>query len=403
MKTTGSTMEDVDRVESDFSLLESVSEDLIRRHRKILGTTSTWARRVGEERHRLANALTEKHRLASALDSVLENLDAGVVLLSESGEVMAENHEARRLNVVKVLDRLEPQSSGTIRVPTAEGGEQRWLVRRRDLSLSENASAELIVVHDATELLELKERAARRSRLEAMGRMAAEIAHEVRNPLGSLELLTSMLVDDLEPSSQAKAQAAEILVEVRRLSAIVSRLLAGVRESRPRYGEVDLCALVEAIVDFVRPMADAATVRIEVIFGSAVRGCEEGRAQLDGQQVRQAMLNLLRNALDHSPPEGTIRVVVQSEEHHLAVSVEDQGPGIPVEMRRKVTEPFVSTRDLGTGLGLSVVTRVVDSHGGRLVVDQSDLGGAALTMILPRRRGGTVARVEGGDKGAHGR
>ena len=140
-----------------------------------------------------------------------------------------------------------------------------------------------------------------------------------------------------------------------------------------------------------------------MIFGSAVRGGEEGRAQLDGQQVRQAMLNLLRNALDHSPPEGTIRVVVRSEEHHLAVSVEDQGPGIPVEMRRKVTEPFVSTRDLGTGLGLSVVTRVVDSHGGRLVVDQSDLGGAALTMILPRRCGGTVARVEGGDKGAHGR
>lgn len=231
--------------------------------------------------------------------------------------------------------------------------------------------------------LRLTERdALRAEQLAWVGQMAAGLAHEVRNPLMAIKLLVQATLER-RGGGVFKPRDLEVLEEeILRLEQIVSGFLDFARPPRPDPRPVDVLDLAERAAAGVRARAELQNVqvRVEAAAGPTV-------ASADPNQVRQVLFNLLFNALDAQPQGGhvTVRVGLDprlADTPELLVTVEDGGPGLPAELAERVFEPFVSTKESGLGLGLSICRRIAETHGGGLTVAWSDRG-AAFTLRLP--------------------
>jgi signal transduction histidine kinase len=358
-------------------------EDLQRR-------TGELARQVTEAGQRLKRAIQEKDRLSRLLNAVLENLEAGVILLGAGGRLMAHNGAARQMGAVvrdpagawrllADLDGVRATAGGASLRPHGLHG-PAWEVRVRPVAMPDGSTGQVLLVQDVTELLRLQELSHRQSRLEGLGRMAAELAHEVRNPLGSLELFSSLLVEELDERPDARELAEQILLGVRRLSGTVTHLLARVRGGTLRREAIDVGPLLREVLTAMAPIALARGVELVApADGEAIA------ASLDGEGVRQALLNLVGNALDATPAGGTVRLDVRRSGSRIEIDVTDSGPGVPEDLRERIFEPFFSTRGDGTGLGLALVERVAMAHGGSAVVLEGEGGGALFRLSLPDR------------------
>jgi len=246
----------------------------------------------------------------------------------------------------------------------------------------------------------------RRAReLAALGEMAAGIAHEIRNPLGSIRLYAGMLEQDLEDRPQERQVAGKIAGAVKGLDHIVSDVLSFAREVRITPASVDAGALFDRAADTCRDRIDSAGAVVEVT------GAGEGAIDCDGDLLHQALTNLIRNAADavaENPAARARRIGLEASVmgDEVSLAVEDSGPGMPEDVRQRMFNPFFTTRKAGTGLGLAIVHRIVDAHGGRIDVSDGALGGARVAMVLPRHTqtqtpgdGGTRPdRSHGGDR-----
>lgn len=266
------------------------------------------------------------------------------------------------------------------------------------------ASAGLEVAHRALqgevgrlqeELRETRSQLDRARELAALGEMAAGIAHEVRNPLGSIRLYAQALVSDLGDRPAECDVAGKIVRSVDRLNAVVGDVLAFSREMRIEGEAVDVSVfLTESLDGIIESMAERG-VRVDVDHAGAVGEL----ALMDGSLAAQALLNIVRNACDAAGEcgEREARVCVGvarsrwrtadgDSREMVGVRVEDSGEGIPEDVRKRVFNPFFTTRETGTGLGLAIVHRIMDASGGRVVIEDSpsSLGGAAVRLEWPR-------------------
>lgn len=224
------------------------------------------------------------------------------------------------------------------------------------------------------------EELARRKRLAALGEMAAGVAHEVRNPLGGILLCASMLKADVAGAPKARKLAEQIVVASRRLEQIVSDILAFAGDGARQQRAVDLRALVTNVLTLLAPASEAAGCVVTM-------HCDEGAGQLRGDetQLQRAVLNVMANAIDAA--RSRVWLEVQRVQAAVRICVADDGGGVPADSRDRVFDPFFTTKDSGTGLGLAIVHRVMEWHGGRVVIGDREGGGAEFTLILPADRG----------------
>jgi signal transduction histidine kinase len=222
----------------------------------------------------------------------------------------------------------------------------------------------------------------RAERLAAVGRISAQITHEVRNPLNAIGLNAELLAEELEAhpglAPEARALCAAISSEVDRLNAVTEEYLRFARPPRQAVGRQDLSELCGALLDFLAPELAAARleVRRELPAGlPPVRG-DEG-------QLRAVLLNLVRNAREAMAGGGTLTVTARRSGDAVEVEVRDSGGGIPVEDLSRIFDPFFSTKERGTGLGLAFVQQVVQEHGGTVGCDSAVGRGTAFTLRLP--------------------
>ncbi|MCS6912903.1 MAG: ATP-binding protein [Myxococcota bacterium] len=235
----------------------------------------------------------------------------------------------------------------------------------------------------ATALEEREQRLRRSEQLAAIGKMAAQIAHEVRNPLSSIGLNAEQLTDEVPPGSEAQALSRAIVREVDRLTQITEQYLRLARLPEPRLEPGDASEVVRSLLDFVAGELEGRGVQLEVAL-------EQGLPEvlIDENQLRQALLNLVRNAAEAMadlPPERR-RLSVRTRQmgrHQISIEVADQGPGIPQEHRARIFEPFFTTKQGGTGLGLALAHEVALRHGGTLEVDCPEGGGTCFRVTLP--------------------
>jgi signal transduction histidine kinase len=220
----------------------------------------------------------------------------------------------------------------------------------------------------------------RRMRLAAFSRLAAQIAHEIRNPLASIALNTELLEEELSGGARDRAEmaalVASIKVEAERLQALTDEYLTFARLPEAERLIQPLNPIVADLARFVE--REARQRQITILLALAP---DDPAACVDARQIRQAVLNLLRNSLEAMPGGGRIdlRTAVRGDE--VVIEVADTGPGIPEDRLDAVFEPFYSTKPHGTGLGLALVRRIVGEHGGRIEVESA--GGASIRLVLP--------------------
>lgn len=219
----------------------------------------------------------------------------------------------------------------------------------------------------------------RRNRLAALGEMAAGMAHEIRNPLGGIQLYASMLAADVADRPQSHELAQKIGGCVRKLEGLVSRVLHYAREMRVHIVECDLAN----VVDDALSLAGGAIV--EKLIKISTRGPSSLIVFADPLLLGQALLNLILNAVQASQSGGAVVVEFASEAEdgkQFRIAVEDSGPGIRPEIMDKIFDPFFTTKDEGTGLGLAIVHRVVEAHEGTICAFNREGGGARFEIRI---------------------
>ncbi|MDP2271188.1 MAG: ATP-binding protein [Archangium sp.] len=225
----------------------------------------------------------------------------------------------------------------------------------------------------------------RAERLAAVGRVSAQVAHEIRNPLSSIGLNVEMLQDQLgtfetpADAKEAKDLLTSVMREVDRLTEITEDYLRLARLPTPAKRPEDLKRILEEVLGFAREELERAGVKIvaELPEAGLPISADEG-------QLRQVFLNLIRNAREAMATGGTLKVRAGSSGALLDVRVSDTGTGIPPEVREKLFEPFFTTKPGGTGLGLSLSRQIVEAHGGRIDVDSAPNGGTTFLLEFPR-------------------
>jgi signal transduction histidine kinase len=234
----------------------------------------------------------------------------------------------------------------------------------------------------------------RRDRMSAMGALVAGVAHEVRNPLFAISSTLDALEARLGAPPEIERHLSVVRAELDRLRRLMRDLLQYGRPPRPAHSSAPVEDVVIGALKQCRPLAERSGVAL------ATRVDRPGaRVWIDREQMQQAYLNVIENAIQFSPPGEAVRVTIDEvREAGLAwveCRVEDAGPGFKAEDLPRVPEPFFSQRPGGTGLGLSIVQRIVEHHGGRMLVGNRDGGGAVVALRLPVAEGPRAPGTEG--------
>jgi signal transduction histidine kinase len=221
-------------------------------------------------------------------------------------------------------------------------------------------------------------RQALRQRNQRLQMMLAGIAHEVRNPLGGIELYAGILRDELAGQPEQLAHVRKIEREIGHLEQVVSDFLEYARRGRPELAPTDLVALLGEVVELCQGEAQGAGVALELDSAGALTTLAEPA------QLKRALLNLIRNALQATPRGGTVAVTSRADGDRCLVVVRDTGSGIASEAQEKIFTPFYTTKEKGTGLGLAFVREIVNDHDGQLRLESAPGRGSTFTVTLPR-------------------
>lgn len=228
----------------------------------------------------------------------------------------------------------------------------------------------------------LQAEVARQERLAAMGTLAAGVAHEIRNPLSSIKGFATYFRGKFEPGSKDHELAEVMIGEADRLNRVVSELLELTRPSELRMAASDPAELLSHAVRLVQDDCRARGIAVQTRFA------DTGPVSLDSDKMLQAVLNLLLNAIQAMPEGGTLTVSAQAVKDRLEVRVADTGHGIPGESLERIFDPYFTTKNQGTGLGLATVRTIAEAHGGRVRVASEPGRGTEITLDLPRQGGG---------------
>jgi signal transduction histidine kinase len=218
----------------------------------------------------------------------------------------------------------------------------------------------------------------RAEQFSAIGQLAASLAHEIRNPLASIEGAAELLRPGAVSDDMREEFVQIIKKESKRLSRLLTELLDFARPRTPEYQETSLEGIVSSVANLVGVSAGKQNVEIRQYLSPSLP-----KIDCDPEQLRQVLLNLTMNALQAMPDGGKIDLRVYPQNASVAIEVRDEGPGIAAADVTKLFSPFYTTKKDGTGLGLAIAQKIMIAHGGLITVDNQKPHGAVFTAILP--------------------
>jgi len=333
----------------------------------------------------LKDALGDAERNKDYLKAILYNLEESIIAVDPEGRVTMMNQSAEDLLGTVLHEALGKlfssfpvsiRSEDTETILDAGKGRHAVILSRSDVVDAEGClRGSVILIKDITRLRELEVRHERNQRLIAMGEMAAKIVHEIRNPLCSIELYSSMLEKELT-SSVHKDLARGISTGIGNLNTILTNMLFFARPNKPLLRTIQLDAVIKESIRMLMPMMESRNVRLRY----ELKECEiSGDAEL----LKQVFLNILINAVQAMPDGGELAVTMEQEADAVVVNVKDSGFGIAREYLEKIFDPFFTTKDNGTGLGLAIVNTIMQSNGAYIRAASEQGKGSTFRLSFP--------------------
>ena len=347
---------------------------------------------LAQSNEALRRQLGDNEAMRVHLDGILESMSTGVLVTDDCETISRSNRAAEallgardtELRNRRASDVLAGVGLGVCDRPQHIGQTVVSISRVPLRNDSGMRSGHLILLQDITRIYQLEERLQRKERLAAMGELIGRIAHEIRNPLGSVELFASMLQRDLAEHSSGKRYAQQISQAVQLMDRVLSNLLLYMRPIRMAR---DWHVAEPLIGESIKLAAHALTkvsveTRVEIDREVQSIWCHDG-------QLKQVLLNLIVNAVQAMPNGGILAISLSQEPPQtlggsaVRLCVRDSGVGIDPAHRSRIFDPFFSTKEAGTGLGLAIVHSIVDAHQGRIDVESVVGQGTSCSIILP--------------------
>ena len=347
---------------------------------------------LADRNEALGKNLRVNEELREHLTAIVESLSTGLLVMDTEGMVTRCNQAGEQLlglpreqivgrSLVACLK--DAQLDGDVYPLTTRQGAAVALSQRALQTSEGRRAGSVLLIQDVTAVRELEDRLQRRNRLAAMGEMVGRIAHEIRNPLGSIELFASMLRRDLHGLPSLRGYAEHISSSVHMMNRLLTNLLLYTKPdcSHGEWHETEKL-MVDALTLAAHAVAQTKIdIRLDVNPHASRMWCDAG-------QMKQVLLNLILNSIHAMSGGGTLTLSATLTEEKTGraafrLSVSDTGVGIPAAQRSRIFDPFFTTRDEGTGLGLAIVHAIVEGHRGRIDVESVEGRGTTFTMVFP--------------------
>jgi two-component system sensor histidine kinase FlrB len=343
-------------------------------YHQLQGEVSRLRKELEDRNAALGLSLAENERMRLGLSRILEALPSGVIVLDAKGDVSFVNPEAKRLlgnELPTLLERVGRRPNEEQEFCVGVQGKKRWLVVRTAAGKNEL----VLIVRDITAQREMEREREEARRLIALAEMSSVLAHEIRNPLGSMELLSGLLMTS-DLGSEQRKWVEHLQAGVRSLSATVNNVLRvhtlGVSSLAP----LQIGAVLRSAVRFVAPLADQSGIKVwtdQELVDAEISG--------NAGELQQVILNLALNAFRHTEAGGQVKLRARVEEKTAVIEFSDTGSGIPEDDLEKIFETGFSTKSDSPGLGLAVCRKIVQQHGGTITARSE--GGATFRMEFP--------------------
>jgi two-component system sensor histidine kinase PilS (NtrC family) len=381
------------------------------------------SRRIRQKGRQLESAESELEQLKFDTDYILNNMSSGILVVDADGTVVTINPAAEEILGVNKEDVLLHDLNGALgdTVPELTSELENALREERDrlrhevtlrtgdrrtplgtsISLLRDSCGHkrgaVSVFQDLTEVQEMRERIRKADRLAAIGELSAGIAHELRNPLASINGSIEMLSGELKLTGENRRLMKLIMRESDRLERIIADFLEFARMRPPRKRLIPVSTCLAEVLVLLRNNVDKSggiTIHVEDSTTEVFVGA-------DDEQLRQVLTSMAVNACEAMPDGGALRIrTTQNDPGSLRISFADEGPGIDEETADRLFEPFFTTKDGGTGLGLAIANRIIHAHGGTIKFRNRKRGGAEFEIVLPTgtEEQAVTAGVRGGNE-----
>ncbi len=354
----------------------------------------------------LLASLEEVNHLKNYQSSILEEMNAGVICTDAGGKITIFNRSAEEITGIKssdaignsyrkIFNRVPANKTPAIVLKSKKNihnSEKEIPNRTGDripikfsISLVTGDMGEILgaveVFEDLTEIRRLQKGIQLARTMSALGEMAANVAHEIRNPLGAIGGFAALLERDIAPDDPRQRLVKKIIEGVGRLDKIIGNLLFVSRDVQAQYRRVPVKWVIKDVLEFLvsEIKQTESAIKIETRFPR-----QRLDAELDPQLFQQMLIHLFKNAIQAMPDGGTISLQLQkTRRQSFRIIVSDSGEGMPEEMKEKLYFPFASTKPKGAGLGLAIVRKIVDLHNGSIHFQSSSRQGTTVTLEFP--------------------
>ena len=377
-------------LENAFQTFNQLSDQLAESYHALEQQVSHLNEELTESHDARLKELTEKERLANRLSTLLQALPGGVIVLGSDGRVQEFNPTAVDLLGTPLQDQLWADVISRAFAPRTDDGHEVSLADGRRVNISTcpllNEPGQIILITDVTEMRDLQDNLNQNQRLVEMGEMAASLAHQIRTPLASAMLYNSNLKRAGLAKTDQDRYVGKIKDRLAHLEHIVNDMLLYARSNSTGVEEV---FHMEQLFIELEAYLDSQLLNTDIEF-SWQDQTNEVNVSANKQMLLSALSNLCVNAIQALKGTGKIKITARmSGENNIEILVCDNGPGIEEEKLENIFDPFYTTRNDGTGLGLAVVKAIIHAHKGEVMVDSENGVGTTFIVQIP------LIKVEG--------
>jgi two-component system sensor histidine kinase PilS (NtrC family) len=365
--------------------------------------TSVMAEKLSSARAEILTRRSEFERIRALHSNVIESMSSGLetldfsgrlTFLNRAGGVILRTSESEAVGrFVWEVGPLTPEGWSAVRDALAQGnalrGETAIAGERGERTIGysthrlKGTSGLLLLFQDLTEMKKLESEALAREKLAAVGQMAAGIAHEIRNPLASISGSAQMLQAEMPQGSAERRLLEIIMAESKRLSKTLEDFLRYARPSKPRRETFDVAGSLSEAMDLFSHSDEVHEGHRLSLDITPARSLLSG----DPDNIRQIFWNVAKNAIRAMPDGGTLSVTGREDGGWYAILFQDSGKGMTASEKERLFQPFAAAFDGGTGLGMAIVRRLIEDHGGQIEVESRPERGTRIEIRLPRKQG----------------